>query len=189
MKQDENKKDPDVIKKLIAAEEEEALRRFRAHDFTARVKALVRAGEKSRGRTSSRLRIAVAAWAGAALLVLIGVTSLIIFVPRAPRQTIVQSIEDFFQKTPGGQRLMNQPAVSELNQGEILAGFEKIFLETFASLSSEQARGHADKSEKAPASGIQNKPHLDLQRTYEILIEEKSVERVLSSCLKKFKEV
>jgi hypothetical protein len=188
MKNDENQEPGDVIQKLVAAEEEEAFRRFRDRDFSARVIALVRAEEKGRRPSSFWQKIPVAAWTGAALLVLGAAIALIIGVPRGPRITTMQTIEDFLRQTPGVQGLLNQPAVAELNPDEIPSGFEKSILKTLAATGEERAGERSVGSETTPALERSKVPRLDLEKTYEILIQEKAIERVLSS-LKKSKEV
>lgn len=83
---------------------------------------------------------------------------------------------------------MIQPAVAAWNPHEIPSGFEKSILKTLAATGEERAGETAVGGETTPLLGLSDAPRLDLEKTYEILIQEKAIERVLSS-LKKLKEV
>jgi len=188
MKNAESQEPLDIVRKLVAAEEEYALRRFHRRAFGSRIKALVQAEEKNLSRSSPWRRIPVAAWTGAALLAVMVVIALTVFITRSPQLSPGQILENFFTQTPGARTLLDR-TVAAVNGTEIRpSSFESAISKTLDALSMEPAARAPRTSEKAPLSAGPETPRLGLEKTYEILIGEKSIERVLST-LKKIKEV
>jgi len=189
MKQDEKKNDMDIIKKLIAEEEEVALGRFRDGDFSARVKSLIHAEKKGRSFSSLRRRIPLAAWGGAALLVVVGIITFLFFIPRIPQTSTIQTIETFLRQTPAIQGLIKSQNFSAREGGTVTSRFEEFIIKALGSSDQKQLAEKTGQDELVPDSRSQQMPHLDLEKMYRILIQEKYIERVLSLSLKKFEEV
>ncbi len=187
MNKPETKETLDIIQKLVAAEEEEALRIFHSRAFGPRIKALVRAEEKRR-RSSLWRRIPLSAWTGAALLAIAAAIALIVFIQRPPRLSPVWTIENVLEQAPGARTLLDRTTAA-LNVTETRpSAFESAILKALGPSAKDSASRTLGKAEPASFPTSPKIPRLGLEKTYEILIGEKSIERVLSS-LKNLKEV
>lgn len=179
----------DIIEKLIAEEKEVALRRFRAGDFSSRVRALTQAKRKGRSLSSLRLRIPLAAWGGAALLVVLGIIAFFIFTPRTPQTSATQTIENFLRQTPAVQGLTRSQEFSTKEVETGASRFKESIVMALSSSGRNQLSEKTGQDKLVPDSRSPQMPHLDLENMYRILIREKSIERVLSLSLKKLEEV
>lgn len=188
METHEKKPASDLIEKLIGAEEEDALWKFRAGDFQSRLKKQVQVKEGEKNRLSFYRQKPKLVWGAAGLLLAAGGIVFLVISGHAPREGAVKTLEDVLLEMPGIRAIERQPSVNLDRQTIAPAPIES----SFATVLSEVEKEKASKESRAttylnPYEG-KKPPHLDLQKKYEILIIEKSVERFLRLFSQKFKE-
>jgi hypothetical protein len=188
MEKNEKKPAPDLIEKLIRAEEEDALRKFRASDFQARLEKRIQKKEGEKHRLSFFRQNPKLIWGAAGLLLAAGVIVFLAIPRHAPSEVTVKTLENVLSQMPGFQAIERQPSVNLNSQTIPPAPLEAFFAFVLSQLEKEKASiEFAETASPNPYEG-RKAPPLDLQKKYEILIIEKSIERVLSLISQRFKE-
>jgi hypothetical protein len=190
MNNDNRESRPDAIDRLISDEEAKALAEFRTKDFPALVGRRIaegsRIGRWRRAPFSGRL-LRPAAIAAAAALVCVVVAFLIL-----PRGSSSGGVAAMIQKAllgmPGLQALDGTAAIDSEAAGVSGGASPDSFAAVLAAAREEIAAGERARTGSSPPGGERRAPRLSLQEKYEILIIEKSVERVLTQLANKFKE-
>jgi len=173
------------IRRLVSAETAEALRRFRAGDFEAKLRSRIAAGERVTGGSPKGflgLRpLAVRAAAAVFVLLLAGGAFLVF--RRGPQEG-------------GGETAMFVKAVGMLPGLESVTAGLPHETGPAPAAGSPMARvlGRAYEERKAEEEGLSPAagpaaPHLSLMKKMEILFKDRALERVLLSIHEKFKEV
>jgi hypothetical protein len=191
MNNDNRESRPDAIERLIADEEAAALDEFRMGDFRAcverRIAEETRAGEGRRASFAGRFLRPAVVTAGAALVCVV-VAFLIL-----PRSSSSNGTTAMIQRALLGMPGLPSPDMTTAINSEaagVSAGVPSLsFAAVLASARDEMAAGErAGDVSSAARGGDSRAPRLSLQEKYEILIIEKSVERVLTQLANKFKE-
>jgi hypothetical protein len=184
----ERRNDGDLISKLIAAEEENALARFRASHFEDRLRSRIVTGLARRSRPPGFRAGLRPVWISAVGLVVLGSLVLVFLLhrPQVPRSVI--TVEIALRHLPGIQALEMQPPggldITSLSDSPLDQSIA-IFLSTW--IRPERTPPVGDRRPAVPSFNPDRKP-LDLQELYDWLIMNKSVERVLTLVSSKPKE-
>lgn len=190
MRSDHQTSRPDAIERLIADEEAEALAEFRTSDFSARVQRRMaeenRNGRRSRASFAGRI-LRPAAIAAAAVLLCVVIAFFIL-----PRGTSSNETAAVIQKALLGMPGLQPPdrtAGLDSEAAGVSGGSSSPFFAAVLAAARREivAGGHAGTG-SAALDGERRAPRLSLREQYEILIIEKSVERVLTQLANKFKE-
>jgi|GEM_PF-1218863 len=190
MNNDNRKSRPDAIERLIADEEAAALAEFRTKDFPALVERRIaeetRAGVRPRASLASRLLRPAAIAAAAALLC--GIIAFFVLPRSSSSGGAAAMIQKALLGMPGLQEL-DRTTVADPEAANISGGASRFSFAAVLAAAREEivAGGHAGTGSAAP-DGKRRAPRLSLREQYEILIIEKSVERVLTQLANKFKE-
>ncbi len=190
MNNDNRDSRPDAIDCLIADEEAAALAEFRTKDFPALVKQRIAEetpdGRRRRPSFLSLLERPAAIGAGVAL-----VCGLIAFLV-LPRGSSSGGAAAMIQKAlfgmPGLQALDRTAVVDSEAAGVSGSASSDSFAAVLTTARKEIAAGERARTGSSPPGGKRRAPRLSLQEKYEILIIEKSIERVLTQLAKRFKE-
>lgn len=166
----------ETIGKLIRAEEEDALARFRAIDFGTAVQQRI---EETR-RPEAEPRIASIrrrpAWAGLAAAFAIAAAGVIMLLRPAPGSELIRSIESVLRSTTLGEKREALPSSSR----PIPGGSPAPGAVTFGALIADRLGAS---SAPSPDDGAKEKPEsvrpLSLEEIYKIAIVDRSIERVL----------
>jgi len=188
MEKNEKKPAPDLIEKLIGAEEEAALRKFRAGDFQARLEKRIQKKEGEKHRLSFFRQNPKLVWGAAGLLVAAGVIVFLVIPRHPPSEVTVKTLENVLSQMPGFQAIERQPSVNLNSQTILPAPLEAFFVSVLSEIEKQKASKESMEAKSPNPYEGYKPPPLDLQKKYEILIIEKSVERVLSLISQKFKE-
>jgi len=190
MNNDNRESQPDPIKRLIADEEAAALAEFRTKDFSALVQRRIakeaRDGRKRRASFFGRL-LRPAAIAAAAALVCAVVVFLVLPRGSSSNETAAM-IQRVLLGMPGLQPPDRRTPTDSEAAGVSGGAFSFSFAAVLAAAHGEITGGERGRAGSSPPGGERRAPHLSLQEKYEILIIEKSVERVLTQLANKFKE-
>jgi len=178
----ENRK-PDTTSKfiedLIAAEEKEALARFRAGDFRAHIEnKLKSAADQKRPPFHSRLVIQPV-WAGAAVLIILGTAILPRILNQRPRPDFAPAVENVLRLMPGFQAIEGFVRLPSEMRASPASSWEK----TIADALSRASPGVSPNQGRTPEPRTGQLPGtrpLGLEELYRLLFMEKSVERVLA---------
>jgi hypothetical protein len=190
MNNDNRESRPDPIERLIADEEAAALAEFRTQDFPALVQRRIakeaRDGRKHRASFFGRLLRPGIAAAAAAL-----VCAVVVFLV-LPRGSSSNETAAMIQRAllgmPGLQPLDRPAAADSEAAGDSGGASSFSFAAVLAAAHGEITAGERGRAGSSPPGGEGRAPRLSLQEKYEILIIEKSVERVLTQLANKFKE-
>lgn len=184
----DQKNDGDMISELIAAEEKDALARFRASRFEDRLRNRIKMDRAQPSRPSALRAALRPVWISAAVLVVLGSAALIFLRSRPPAPARVMSVENVLRLLPGIQAIEKQKP-----GGLDIAPLSGSPLDqSIAAVLSSRIRPDAgspalDRHPAPPSFDPARKP-LDLQELYDLLIMNKSIERVLTLVSPKPKE-
>ncbi|GEM_PF-5146480 len=184
----ENRNDSELIERLIAAEEEEALARFRESRFEERLRERVSVARTKpsafqRPRASFRF-----AWVCAVSLVALSCLALLIVRGRHPAERTLEAVEENFRLLPGIQALERHRADRSVPASSPHSPLENVIAEALMSLIA-AARGSSPGLEGTiPVSSEIGRKSKNLQVLYDLLVTERSVERVLMAIHEKSKE-
>jgi hypothetical protein len=187
---DKRESRPDAIGPLIAGEESAALAEFRTRDFPALVQRRIaeeaRAGQRRRTSFSGRL-LRPAAIAAAAVLICVVVAFLAL-----PRGSSSNETATMIQRAllgMPGLRSLERATAAKPEAASVSGGAASFsFAAVLAAARNEIAAGERVRTGSSAPGGELRAPRLSLREQYEILIIEKSVERVLTQLANKFKE-
>jgi hypothetical protein len=176
-----------TITGLIEAEEKAALARFRSSHFEERLKKRIESADTP-SRPFSFPGIPRPVWISIAVLILLGGALLLHRLFRVPAPDANLTIENFLRQLPGIQAIENRTAsppgatpVTVTSLNEVLAVF--MANPRTPMNSSPNPRRHQGFSSINPKA-----EPMDLRDIYDILIINKSVERVLTAVSQKTKE-
>lgn len=180
--------DFEEVRRLVSAETEEALRRFRAGNFEAKLRARIAASDREAGRAPKRflwLRpLGVPALVTALVLLLAGGAFLII---RHGRQAAAGEYGMFVKAVgmlPGLESIAAGPAGVPLRARPVPDSVGPVA----SVLGQAYEEKKAEEDRTAPATSPVA-PHFSLKRKVEILFKDRVLERVLLSIHERSKEV
>jgi hypothetical protein len=176
-----------VIRYLIKAEEEAALGRFRTSRFPERLGENLRTRGTQPGRPAFFPAISRPIWISAAALLLVAGTLLSLRPFKAPASNGTMTVASFLRQLPGMQVIEKTPQISEFSFPPGSALGEEIN----AALSGPNAQPGAVPTLGRDSAFIMIDPKIKpmgLEELYNILIVNKSVERVLLDASQKTKE-
>jgi len=182
MKSAKDKPLPEDVRRLIEAEEDAALARFRSDDFAGRVaKAVTANGDRASARAGAH-RIPRWAWAAAAVFGLAAIVAYLAFPKRGPSPFEPGTARAASVRLPGLDGLdawARDAALEPAPLSPAAGGFAAVLagLTTRA-----RATDAVEPASMAPA------PRLGLEKLMEILIRDRAVEKALSLASPKFKE-
>ena len=183
----DEKNDEDTIKGLVEAEEKAALARFRSSHFEEPLKKRIQSAVTP-SRPSPSPAVPRPVWVSIAVLILLGGVLLLHRLFRAPAPDASLTIENFLRQLPGMQAIENRRAtppgassVTVTSLDEVLAAF--MANPQIPMSSSPNLRRHQGFSSINPKA-----ERMDLRDIYDILIMNKSVQRVLTAVSRKTKE-
>jgi len=184
----ERKNDSDLISDLIAAEEEDAIARFRDSHFEDRLRSRIRKDLARAPRPRAFRAVLKPAWISAVVLVVLGSAVLIVLRSRPPAPQSVITVESALRLLPGIQALEKQ----ETGGLDMVSSSNSALDQSIAAILSTRVMqdGRYPVRDQPPAAGSfdpQKKP-LNLQELYDLLIMNRSVERVLTLVSSKPKE-
>jgi len=190
MNNDNRESRPDAIERLIADEEAAALAEFRTKDFRARVGRHIaketRAGEGRRASFAGRF-LRPAAISAAAILICVFIAFLVL-----PRSSSSNETAAIIQRALLGWpalRSLPRATAAKPEAASVSGGAASFsFAAVLAAARNEIAAGERVRTGSSAPGGELRAPRLSLREQYEILIIEKSVERVLTQLANKFKE-
>jgi hypothetical protein len=180
MVKQEDRDNHDIIERLIAREEEEALAKFRASDFRRRIEKKIQAASKQAIHHPPFHSILRPVWLLPVLAILSGSVLFVLIIHRTPQPDIAAAIEDVLRRTPGVQAIENKP-VGKADTGNMSASpMEKTMAAVFYQVIKNTALNQAQiKNSEPPATVLEARP-LSLEEIYKILFVDKSIERVLA---------
>jgi hypothetical protein len=168
-----------LIDNLIAAEEKEALARFRAGDFRSRIEnRLISAADQKHPPFYSRLIIRPA-WAGAAVVIILGTAVLFRIVHQKPQPLFAPTVENALRLMPGFRAIEGSPPLSPEMRVATASSWEKTIGDALSRRSAGVSLNRSGTPEPR-TGGISGSRPLGLAEIYRMLFMEKSVERVLS---------
>jgi hypothetical protein len=178
--------DLEDLRRLVSAEKEEALTRFREGDFEAKLRARIAAADRAAGwapKGLRRLRPLAVPSLIAALVLLLAVGAFLVF--RRGQQGAGGETAIFVKAVgmfPGLEGLAAGPAGAAPGGGPASADpFARVLAQAY-----HERRAEEDRT--APAAGPAV-PHFSLKKKMEILFKDRALERVLLSIHEKSKEV
>jgi hypothetical protein len=188
MKERDANRPSDPIDLLIAEEEAGALARFRSRDFAGRLKrALAEEAAPVTGRPFYR-RIPRPAWVAAGILVAAGVALFLVLPRSAPSGSAIKAISAALIRTPGLQAIREPASAAAENPPSLSAPGEGRFAAVLAEIRKSSAPAVPAGTGAPVPSGKERAPHRDLEKTMEILIRDRAVEKVLTQIFQKTKE-
>lgn len=187
MSKDDGKKDDVTIGELVRAEEEAALARLRASGFRERLDERIRSSAAPASRSSLFRGVPRAVWVSAAALATVGGALFMLRLLRTPAPDGRATVEDFLLRLPGIQGIENRlPAPSDVAMP--MSSFDRAISDVLSSPAAGPGRVRAVREGRGFSSIDPLAKPLGLQELYEILVANKSVERVLNAISQKTKE-
>jgi len=184
----DEKKVVENFRELVEAEESRALAKFRASHFRERLEDRISSAAASSPRPSLFQVIPRPVWVSSAMLIILGVAAIILLHLRAPAPDDRAAVEALLRQLPGLHAVENQVRMdsdlSLLPLSPLEKGIANIFSKPNASFWATPLPGQ---NQGFSAINPKKLP-MDLQKLYNILIMEKSVERVLTAVCQKTKE-
>lgn len=181
------KNDADRIGEIIGAEEEQALARFRSSRFGERLKRALEEQPAASPLTARAPSVLRPVWISLAVLAALAAAATWLFRPRSPALVSGGAVEALFHGLPGFQAIENPPPPLSAGSGDSGSPLER----NIAFVLGGPARPEGKRSHERGGghSLVTPRPEpLGLERVYEILIIDKSVERVLADLSPKTKE-
>jgi len=184
----DEKKDVETFRELVEAEESKALAEFRASHFRERLEDRISSAAASSPRPSLFQVIPRPVWVSSAMLIILGVAAIILLHLRAPAPDDRAAVEALLRQLPGLYAVENQvrvvPDLSSLPLSPLEKGIASILSNPSASSGATPLPGQ----NQGFSTINPKKVPMDLQKLYNILIMDKSVERVLTAVSQKTKE-
>jgi hypothetical protein len=179
--------DADTIREIVGAEEEKALVRFRSSGFGERLKQSLAEHSAAPPRPARFRQVLRPVWISLAVLIVLAAAAAWLLRPRAGAAHGGAVIEALFHGLPGLQAIENPPpplnAVSPVPGSPLERSIASVLsgpVESSGSPGSPRSREYSTIKPDA-------KP-LGLERVFEILVVDRSVERVLADISTKAKE-
>lgn len=167
------------IEDIIAAEEKEALARFRACDFLSHIEKRLQSLPAESFRSRLRRMIWRPAWVVILGVALLGGMALRLVIHRSPRPNFSATIEQALHRMPGFQAIEGSVPLPSEMRASATSSWEKRIADALSRPSAEAAKSQI-RSPESRAGQIRRGRPLSLEEIYKILFMEKSVERVLS---------
>jgi len=184
----ESRDDFEDIRRLVSADTDEALRRFRAGDFEAKLRARIAAADRAAGevpKRSFRLRpLAVSAVAAALIILLAGGAFLVLRHGRKGGGDDAAVFVKGFGRLPGLESVVAGPA-GVPDHGRAASASSSPMARVLGQAYEEKK---AEEERTVPAAAPAA-PRLSLKKKIEILFKDRTLERVLLSIHEKSKEV
>ncbi|OGD18404.1 MAG: hypothetical protein A2W03_06755 [Candidatus Aminicenantes bacterium RBG_16_63_16] len=179
--------DANIIREIVEADERRALDRFRSNRFAERLKKSL-ADPAARTLRPEGFRPALRpVWGSLAILIVMAAAAVWLLRPRTRAITGGAVVEAFLHGLPGLQAIENPPRpLSAVSPGPGSL-FEKNIAAVLSGPPGSSASPGSSRSRELSAVKPGSQP-LGLERVYEILIIDKSVERVLTDLSPKTKE-
>jgi hypothetical protein len=189
MGETDGKHNEDAMEELIEAQLEAALARFRASHFRERLERRIQPAVTPTSHTSLLRAVPRPVWVLTAFVILLGGSFLVDRFLRTPAPGASPTIETFLRQLPGMQAIENRPRPVSGPETLPPSLLEKQVASALASAAPPTRMPPESEPCGTPLSLIrrQAKP-LALQELYDILILDRSVERVLTSIFQKTKE-
>jgi hypothetical protein len=186
-KRDKNK-DEAKIRELIEAEEIAALERFRSSHFPERLVIEIRSAAMLLSRPSPFRAIQRPIWISAAVAVLLGSAALLSLLRRPPAPNGSLIVENFLRKLPGIKAIENRPETLPAASPVTVSFLDKALAAFMANPQTSLSASPDPRHQRGFASIDPKAEPMDLRDIYDILIINKSVERVLTAIFERTKE-
>lgn len=184
----ERRHDGDLISDLIAAEEEDALARCRATHFEDRLRGKIAAGLALPSRPRAFRAALRPVWISALALAVLG-SLVFVFLPHRPGVSrSAMTVESALRQLPGIQAIEKQEPgdldMISLSDSPLDQSIARVLS---TGIRPDETPPAGDRHSAVPSFDPDKKP-LDLQELYDLLMMNKSVERVLTLVSSKPKE-
>jgi hypothetical protein len=179
--------DADTIKEIVEAEERRALDRFRSNRFGERLKKSLADQAARPFRPEGFRSVLRPALVSLAILIVMAAAAVWLLRPRTRAITGGAAIEAFLHGLPGLQAIENPPRPLSVVSPVPGSPLEKSIATVLSGPSESSASPGSSRSREFSAIKPGSEP-LGLERVYEILVIDKSVERVLTDISLKTKE-
>ncbi|MDP2913994.1 MAG: hypothetical protein Q8O91_00920 [Candidatus Aminicenantes bacterium] len=171
----------DSIERLIDAEVNDSLSKFRSGDFEAHVRSSLRGMTAQKSGRKFETVIFRPFWIAAALVLLAGAMAILILFPKTPRAAMAQAIESVLQQTPGILALENRNLEGSREAESTIpdpigSRIREALMSGRRDSDSPPLPGEGLTS---PGIGRKTRP-MTIEETYKILIIDKSIERVFA---------
>jgi hypothetical protein len=184
----ERKTEDDAIRELIEAEEKPALDRFRASHFEERLEQRIKSASGPARRPSLSRAIPRPVWVLLAALILLGGALLTFRFRRTPASDGRAAVEAALRQLPGMQAIEKEPRpVSDLSSPPTSL-LEKGIIAALSSPNVQSGAAPIPRRNRGFVAINPRREPLDLEELYNILVVNKSVERVLTLISQKSKE-
>ncbi len=171
----------DSIERLIDAEIDDSLNKFRSGDFEAHVRRSLRGMTAQKSGRKFATVIFRPLWIAAALVLLAGAMAILILYSKTPKAAMAQAIESVLQQTPGilarenrdleGSRAAEPTILDPLNRR----------IRQMLTIGRRDSESPPLPGEGTTSPGIERKMRpMTIEETYKILIIDKSIERALA---------
>jgi hypothetical protein len=176
-----------IIEELIDAEEKVALAKFRSGRFLERLEERIESAAPPAVRPYLFRGVPRAVWVSAATLAIVGGALFMLRLLRTPAPGGSAVVESYLRRLPGIQAIETRPrAFSETPLP--MSSFDRAISDVLSSPAAGPGRVRAVREGRGFSSIDPLAKPLGLQELYEILVANKSVERVLAGISQKTKE-
>lgn len=189
MSEPDRKTDEDAIRKLIEAQIEAALARFRTGHFRERLAQRIQVAATPTSHTPLLRVVLRPVWVLMASVVLLGGAFFVLRFLRTPAPAACPTIENFLRQLPAMQAIEDRPRTVPGSESLSPSLLEKQVATALASAAPSSRMPPKSEPGSPSLSRVrrQAKP-LGLQELYDILITNRTVERVLYASFQKTKE-
>jgi hypothetical protein len=167
------------IEDLIAAEEKEALARFRAGDFRSQIENRLKSAADHKRQPFHPRLVIQPVWAGVAVLIILGTAILPRILHQRPRPDFAPTMENVLRLMPGFLAIEDSVPLPSEMRASATSSWEKTIAAALSRPAAEAAKSQI-RSPESNSGQIRRGRPLSLEEIYKILFMEKSVERVLS---------
>lgn len=184
----EKKNDGGLISELIAAEEGDALSKFRASHFEDRLRRRIKVDLAQPSRPPALRAALRPVWISAAVLIVLGGAALVVLRSRIPAPQSAVTVENALRLLPGIRAIEEQwPRRVDIAPLPSSSLDQSIAAVLSTGIKLDGTPPIPDRHPAARSFDPDRKP-LDLQELYELLMMNKSIERVLTLVSSKPKE-
>lgn len=184
----DEKKDIEIFRELIEAEESKALAKFRASQFRERLEDRISSAPASSPRPSLFQVIPRLFWVSLIILLIVGLMEIILVRLRAPAPGGRAAVEAVLRQLPGMRALENQARAASGLSSLPLSSLERGITSILSNPKASAGAATVPARNQGFSAINPKKVPMDLWELYNMLILDKSVEHVLTAFSQKTKE-